>query len=178
MQRMYQFTYDSLDHMSTVLLVVMSDGEIMLVNRDTQRLFDSDASDLATLLQGVGANWAKPESTTSPRLNLQQGIELQRDDGQIFVLHVTTVSFETMGLNAQDYANKQNDTVWVIHFLDFSDERLAQSQRTDLIELLSHDLRSPRWLFCLCSHYKNATPRLSEDELHAKIAACVQHTLD
>lgn len=77
-------------------------------------------------------------------LNLLQGVELQGDDGQILVLHVTTVSFETMGLDAQDYANKQNDTVWLIHFLDLSDERLAQSQRTELIEFLSHDLRSPQ----------------------------------
>jgi hypothetical protein len=55
---MYQFTYDSLNHMPTALLVVMSDGEIVLANRDAQRLFGSDVSDLATLLQVVAESAA------------------------------------------------------------------------------------------------------------------------
>lgn len=183
MQRLYQFTDDSLQHMPSALLVVTEAGEIVLSNSDANTWFGREAN-IVSLLQKVDVNWQKPTSDQTHWLNQLDGVELKHADGRVFVLHVSAVAFNHLDAEYQVAWSNQSvveemDCVWLVHFLDFSEERLAQQQRSELMGFLSHDLRSPQVaILSLLALQKNPNTRLSENELYAKIEARVHHTLD
>lgn len=172
-QRLYQFTYESLELMPTALLVATKNGEIVLSNRDAKLQFGDEQSDVASLLHRIDRYW-KP-SGSDDWLSELHGVELRTADDRVFVLHVNVVAFDEAGL-VNDNAD---DTLWLMHFLELSEERRAQKQRSELMEFLSHDLRSPQVaILALLDLQKNPATRVSEDELHHRITVRVQHTLD
>ena len=110
-----------------------------------------------------------------------QGLELNRtQNGQYFQLHLTSVVF---GNNDNDSNNKEQnpdlgEAIWLINFMNFSAERQAQQQRTELIEFLSHDLRTPQVsILSLLELQKHQATRLNEEEFFEKISEKVYHTL-
>ena len=177
-QRLHRFTQSSLDEMPTALILVSERGDIVLANQHARQLFDVTGGSLAPLLHSIDSDWVKPMAVHTHWLNELNRIELHGTDGAVYVLHVTAVAFDDLGL-AADLAVRGADTVWLVHFLDLSEERLAQRQRSELMAFLSHDLRSPQvGILSLLELQKNPKTRLPEAELHDKIASRVGHTLD
>lgn len=176
-QRFYQFTYDSLNHMPTALLVVSETGQIVFSNQYALQSFGYEHVNLQGLLQQI--DHKVDVSKIKNGLNYLQDVELQGQNDQLFVLHVTEISFDDLKPFSNRSKRSKSDAVWLIHFLDLTQERLAQRQRSELMQFLSHDLRSPQVsILSLLALQKNDKTRLSEDELHTKITARVQHTLD
>ncbi|MFZ1890583.1 MAG: CHASE2 domain-containing protein [Formosimonas sp.] len=177
-QRLQVFTQRSLDEMPTALILVGSGGGIILANQHARQLLGVREDTLAALISRIDGDWSMPTPHNTSWMDGLNNTELHGTEGEVYVLHVTAVAFDALGL-AEGVAARDTDTVWLVHFLDLTTERLAQRQRSELMAFLSHDLRSPQvGILSLLELQKNHQTRLPEAELHAKIIDRVGHTLN
>ena len=177
--QLYQFTGDSLMHLPTSLVVASSDGKILMSNQMAVDLFRISETYLDDLLERIDSNLDLSEFIGSPHCwQLLQGLELNgTQHGQYFQLHLTSVVF---GDNDKDkeQAADSDETIWLINFMNLSAERQAQQQRAELLEFLSHDLRTPQVsILSLLELQQHQATRLSEQELFERISDKVHHTL-
>lgn len=173
--QLYQFTGDSLMHLPTALLVVKSDGAILMSNQMAQETFHIHEEALDDLLKRVDSNLDISFFIGSPHCwELLQGLELNDHNGHYFQLYLTSVVFGNDGKHNSD----MGQMVWLVNFMDLSAERQAQQQRTELLEFLSHDLRTPQVsILSLLELQQHQATRLSEQEFFEKISDKVHHTL-
>ena len=176
--QLYQFTGDSLTHLPTPLVVACSDGKILMSNQMAQNLFHINEMHLDDLLGRIDLNLDLSEFVGSPHCwELLQGLELNgTQNGQYFQLHLTSVVFGSN--DKEQVASDPNETIWLINFMNLSAERQAQQQRTELLEFLSHDLRTPQVsILSLLELQQHEATRLSEQEFFERVSDKVHHTL-
>ncbi|AXF86049.1 Sensor histidine kinase WalK [Ephemeroptericola cinctiostellae] len=175
--QLYQFTGDSLMHLPTSLVVASSDGKILMSNQMALDLFRINETYLDDLLERIDSNLDLSEFVGSPHCwELLQGLELNgAQHGQFFQLHLTNVVF---GNHDRGQTFDSGETIWLINFMNLSAERQAQQQRAELLEFLSHDLRTPQVsILSLLELQQHQATRLSEQEFFERISNKVHHTL-
>ncbi|MEE4452814.1 CHASE2 domain-containing protein [Novosphingobium resinovorum] len=142
-REMRHFVADRLDQLPDATLVVDLEGRMLLANVAARRLFASfgdglggslgeGASAQAALrhfrLTGSGGAVPFPPSGEGPVT-----CEAQLDQARFFLVGMagqTSTGGERVG--------------WVIRFVDISEAKAVQRQRDDVVQLLTHDMRSPQ----------------------------------
>ena len=128
---------DSLHGLPDATLVTDLEGHVLIANRQAEALFqnppggDLTGRAVAGMIAEVIAD-APPEAldlTASPA----QDIELSAHDGRTFALRRTVLS--------DDSAARVG---WILRFTDISALKAAGRQRERILELLTHDMRSPQ----------------------------------
>ncbi|WP_432787507.1 CHASE2 domain-containing protein [Novosphingobium rhizosphaerae] len=139
-REMRHFVADRLDQLPDATLVADLPGRIVLANAAAHRLFASfdrrieagvtQASDLlaAVRLAGSGVAVPFPPEASAPATH-----EVQRDQAHFYLV----------GIAPQTQADGQR-AGWIIRFVDISEAKAAQRQRDDVVQLLTHDMRSPQ----------------------------------
>ncbi|GMM60215.1 CHASE2 domain-containing protein [Novosphingobium pituita] len=146
-REMRHFVADRLDQLPDPTLVAGLDGGIVMANAAAQRLFAGmginldtgpmlpvDAlPDVQALLScfrrsGSGEAIAFPPEGPGPHT-----LEVQRDQAHFFLL----------GMAGQTSAEGAH-AGWVIRLVDISEAKAVQRQRDDVVQLLTHDMRSPQ----------------------------------
>ncbi len=128
---------DALHGLPDATLVTDLTGQVLIANREAEALFHArSAEDLTgrplTGLIGLVAPDAPPEAA-DPSLAPTLEIELAARDGRAFHLRRTALSDET-GATAG----------WIVRFTEISALKAAGRQRERILELLTHDMRSPQ----------------------------------
>jgi len=138
------FVLDRLDQLPDATLVTDMTGHVVLSNAAAMRLFDSlgispdGRHDAVTLLTAF---------LTEPR---RESFMLFRDDeGR---LDAEKADAEVVSADGRSFAVRlapQTSSAgarvgWVIRILDISENKAAQRQRDDIVQLLTHDMRSPQ----------------------------------
>ncbi|MFT4054740.1 MAG: CHASE2 and HATPase_c domain-containing protein [Novosphingobium sp.] len=135
-REMRHFVADRLDQLPDATIVCDLDGGLLLANVAARKLFAScldSSTNVASILNrcviaGSGGRIAFPPLRGEPF-----ACEAQFDQGPFFLV----------GIAAQTSADGAR-VGWVIRFVDVSDARAAQKQRDDVVQLLTHDMRSPQ----------------------------------
>lgn len=136
---MRRFVADRLDQLPDATLVTDLDGRVVLANAAARALFagfgrpvvrDIDARALLACLHVAPGEEVIP----FPPVGLAPAaFEAQRDQAHVFLV----------GMAEQTSADGRR-AGWVIRFVDVSEAKAAQRQRDDVIQLLTHDMRSPQ----------------------------------
>ncbi|EZP69599.1 Chase sensor signal transduction histidine kinase [Novosphingobium resinovorum] len=138
-REMRHFVADRLDQLPDATIVADLNGDILLANVAARKLFASPDGGLEEKtgavsilsrcrLIGSGDPVRFPPSAEEPL-----ACEVQLDQGRFFLL----------GMAGQTSAEGTR-VGWVIRFVDISDAKTAQKQRDDVVQLLTHDMRSPQ----------------------------------
>lgn len=139
-REMRHFVADRLDQLPDATLVADLPGGIVLANAAAHRLFtgfglslqpgvSTAAQVLATVrLTGSGTPVPFPPEGGAPATH-----EVQRDQAHFYLVGIAPQS-QTDGQRAG----------WIIRFVDISEAKAAQRQRDDVVQLLTHDMRSPQ----------------------------------
>lgn len=138
-REMRHFVSDRLDQLPDATIVADLNGDILLANVAARKLFGGPGGGLATgasaavilsrcRLTGSGDLVRFPPSAEEPI-----ACEVQFDQGRFFLV----------GMAGQTSAEGVR-VGWVIRFVDISDAKAAQKQRDDVVQLLTHDMRSPQ----------------------------------
>jgi len=137
---MRQFIGDSLDQLPDATLVTSTTGNILLINAFARKLFGEEAvrSDPATNVTALLGRFRDASS--------REVIEVPTSPGRIPIIydavtaegHFYTIRF-TPRRTEQDVF-----TGWIVQLMDISEAKATARQRDDILELLTHDMRSPQ----------------------------------
>lgn len=138
-REMRHFVADRLDQLPDATLVSDLSGRLVLSNVAARRLFASLGQDVATgaaiatlmrcyRLANSGGAVPFPPDASGPVT-----YEVQVDQARFFLV----------GIAEQTSAGGAR-AGWVIRFVDISEAKAAQRQREDVVQLLTHDMRSPQ----------------------------------
>ncbi|CAN7224008.1 CHASE2 domain-containing protein [Phenylobacterium sp. LjRoot164] len=121
---------DTLQGLPDATLVTGLDGQVLIANREAEALFGGDPVDrpVADLIAGL--------STEAPALDIAAeaaDVELSVPDGRSFAIRRTSLS-EAGGAQVG----------WIVRFTDVTALKDAGRQREHILELLTHDMRSPQ----------------------------------
>jgi signal transduction histidine kinase len=134
-----RFVADALHGLPDATLVLGADGQVLLANEEAQSLFRATAAetlagrDLSALLDAIAV--VDPESSASrgdPAWTAPQ-LEIHTRIGQALELR-STVFRDSAGAF----------TGWIVRLSDITAMKTAARQREQVMQLLSHDMRSPQ----------------------------------
>ncbi|WP_243652442.1 CHASE2 domain-containing protein [Novosphingobium sp. PhB165] len=137
---MKHFVADRLDQLPDATLVTNGKGDILLANTSAAALFGEEhvrphgsgnAIALLTRFRKIGSR--EPLSFPTSAEHGAQSFDAMTSDGHFF-----TIRF------APQRSVGGNFVGWIVQFMDVSEARAAQRQRDDILELLTHDMRSPQ----------------------------------
>lgn len=164
------FMFDRLDQLPDAKLITDMDGKVLLANAVARNLFDSldvPAQD-RTGLAGIFAQFRTGltrDILALPRPGIQGDVapdrvnhEVSARDGRCF-----SVRF------AQQRSTAAQPIGWVVRISDISEAKAAQRQREDILQLLTHDMRSPQ--ASILAVLESAAP----DQIDAAVSARIQH---
>ena len=171
------FVSDRFDQLPDATIVTDLAGRVMLSNTAATQLFDalgvqvSDWNDLEPLL----ARFHHGPDRELIELPVWDGLqdsaleplerEAETDDGRYFLIRFvpqTSAGGERIG--------------WLVHFIDVSEARAAQRQREDILQLLTHDMRSPQ--ASILAVIDIAEPDQIDARVARRIRNYAQRTLD
>lgn len=144
-RNMRQFVLDRLNQLPDATLVADMGGQIILANVAAAALFDAldvsvaDRRQLATLLTLFRDNATREplepaETDSAGHLSFNQSDrEVVTRDGRFYALRFASQRSATGALVG-----------WVARIMDVSEGKAAQRQREDILQLLTHDMRSPQ----------------------------------
>lgn len=126
---------DALQGLPDATLVTALDGQVLIANREAEALFGGVGLDpanrpVAELLAALAPD-ASPEDFISS--DAPGDLELTVPDGRSFAIRRTTLS-EAAGAPVG----------WIVRFTDITALKAAGRQREHILELLTHDMRSPQ----------------------------------
>ena len=135
---MRRFVLDRLHQMPDSTFVTDLDGKIVLTNREADRLCAetgiSGTGNIRALLDLMhGADAGQPILLHTPVETAEQRSECRLDDGRSFDLRVVpqqTVDGQYVG--------------WIVRAIDVTHAKAIERQREEMLQLLSHDMRSPQ----------------------------------
>ena len=167
-RELHHFALDRIDQLPDAILVTDREGRIVLSNAAAIRLFASlgkpmgegaDSLSLFSSFHVDPSREALPVSRVDGVLDIQAGeVDASSADGRFYSIRFapqSAVTGEQVG--------------WVIRFLDVSEGRASQRQRDDIVQLLTHDMRSPQ--ASILALLDTAMP----DQIDADFAARVRH---
>lgn len=173
--QLYQFSVNGLAHLPTALIAVGADGEILLTNNKAQLSFEITEVNLIDVLRRLDAHLTlRSIDSAGLWITALQNTELTAQDNRIYQLHVTSL------VCLADASNTSSArSIWLVNFLDLSNERLAEHQRSELVSFLSHDLRTPQVsILSLIELQKNSATQLSEADFYHRLSEKVHLTLN
>lgn len=140
------FVSDCFDKLPDATLVTGAAGRVVLANAAFVQLFDSleaplahrtNAASLLAYFQDAASREPlalidrEPNGCMMPELLEKEAVT---EDGRVFALRFAP----------QVSANGEFCMGWIIRIVDISHVRAAQRQREDILQLLTHDMRSPQ----------------------------------
>jgi CHASE2 domain-containing sensor protein/signal transduction histidine kinase len=135
-----RFVTDTLQGLPDATLVTGLDERILIANREADQLFGTlaDSAPVGRSLAELTATFT-PTPATAPgeqspgSAEVAPDIEMTARDGRAFNVRRTTVQ------------NADGEGVgWIIRFTDISALKAAGRQREEILQLLTHDMRSPQ----------------------------------
>lgn len=163
-REMRHFVADRLDQLPDATLVVGLDGRVVLANAAAHSLF-------AAFGRGVGAG----ENVDTLLGHLQQSgsgksVPFPPPEGELFTCEARfdKPHFFLITMAEQTSAAGQR-AGWIIRFVDISEAKSAQRQRDDIVQLLTHDMRSPQ--ASILAVLETCTP----DRVHPQEASRIRH---
>lgn len=137
---MKHFVTDRLDQLPDATLVTSSTGHILFANRSARNLFGEEA--------------VCTQANNSAVPLLRRFAQANSDEVLVFPAqaHERAISYDAMTGDGHFYAVRlvpqrsvaDNFSGWIVQFMDVSEAKAAQRQRDDILELLTHDMRSPQ----------------------------------
>lgn len=137
------FALDRIDQLPDAILVTDREGKVVLSNAAAGELFaslgkplgeDADSLDLFSSFRVERSREALPVSRADGVLKVEAGeVDAATADGRFY-----SIRFAAQSAVAGEQVG------WVIRFLDVSESRASQRQRDDIVQLLTHDMRSPQ----------------------------------
>ncbi|PNU02249.1 CHASE2 domain-containing protein [Novosphingobium guangzhouense] len=138
-REMRHFVAGRLDQLPDATIVADLAGTILLTNLAARRLFADQPEALAETA-GLGPILNRCRVTGSgdmlrfcPGMAPPSACEVQFDQGRYFLFGMAPQT-STDGAHVG----------WVVRFVDISEAKAAQKQRDDVVQLLTHDMRSPQ----------------------------------
>lgn len=163
-REMRHFVADRLDQLPDATLVTDLDGRVMIANLAAQRLFAGLGLEA---LAGAGAT-----DLLAPFRETRRGERLpfppSDPAGATYEAQIDAAHFHLVGIAPQTSADG-TPSGWIIRFVDISDAKAAQRQRDDVIQLLTHDMRSPQ--ASILAVLETAPP----ERIHAVEAGAIRH---
>jgi CHASE2 domain-containing sensor protein/two-component sensor histidine kinase len=163
------FVTDGLHGLPDPVLLASADERVVVANRAALDLFRSTASppvegsDLGALMAGFKeaepGNPAPPSPASGP-----QHSELVAPDGRIF--NVSRIPVQ---------GSSGRTAAWIVRLTDITSIKAAAKQREDVLQLLTHDMRSPQVSILSLLARRQAQPLAAE--LSARIEAYARRTL-
>lgn len=138
-REMRHFVADRLDQLPDATIVADLNGGILLANVAARKLFADppggveEKTGAASILSRCRLIGSGDPVRFPPPAGEPVACEVQLDQGRFFLVGIagqTSAEGERVG--------------WVIRFVDISDAKTAQKQRDDVVQLLTHDMRSPQ----------------------------------
>ncbi len=137
---MKHFVTDRLDQLPDATLVTSSTGHILFANQSARNLFGEEAVDMQKNVSAVPI--------------LARFIETNSGEALVFPAqaHKRAIGYDALTSDGRYYAVRLapqrsvagNFAGWIVQFMDVSEAKAAQRQRDDILELLTHDMRSPQ----------------------------------
>lgn len=137
-RQMRHFVADRLDQLPDATVVTDLEGTILLANVAARRLFAApngaleDAGGIAAILRRCRPA-GNGDAVRFPPIEEAVACEVQFEQGR----------FLLVGMAGQTSAEGAR-VGWVIRFVDVSEAKAVQKQRDDVVQLLTHDMRSPQ----------------------------------
>jgi CHASE2 domain-containing sensor protein/signal transduction histidine kinase len=190
-REMRHFVADRLDQLPDATLVANLSGQIVLANAAAHQLFagfgmaiargETRAQDLLSCVKRTGSGDGVPFPPESAAALTH---EVQRDQAHFYLV----------GIAPQTQTDGQR-TGWIIRFVDISEAKAAQRQRDDVVQLLTHDMRSPQASILAVletapadhiapieagaiRHYAESTLRLADGFVQLARAEYLEYTLE
>ncbi|WP_285020006.1 CHASE2 domain-containing protein [Novosphingobium sp. fls2-241-R2A-195] len=138
-REMRHFVADRLDQLPDATIVSDLNGAILLANVAARKLFAAEVGGLqegssaASIMSRCRLAGSGEAVRFPPAIEEPIACEVQLDQGRFFLV----------GMAGQTSA-EGGCVGWVIRFVDVSEARAAQKQRDDVVQLLTHDMRSPQ----------------------------------
>lgn len=170
------FIADRLDQLPDATLVADLSGRVLLTNTAAVQLFDSlgvaagQREDIGMLLSSfkqsvTGEPFASPKSAGEGGGGDEHfHDEATTDDGRYF-----SIRFAVQTSSAGDHIG------WIVRITDISEAKAAQRQKDDIVQLLTHDMRSPQ--ASIMAVLETAAPDQIDGQVSARIRHYVQRTL-
>lgn len=135
---MRRFVIDRLQQMPDSTFVADRDGQIVLTNREAAQLCAeigiSSAGNIRALLERMHGNVAdQPIPPFPPPDPIEQQSECRLDDGRSFDLRIVP-----------QHAVDGQHIGWIVRAIDVTRAKATERQREEVLQLLSHDMRSPQ----------------------------------
>lgn len=171
-----RFIADSFDQLPDATLVTDMTGRVTMSNAAATALFASfmipeiERLNVGPLLSRFrdglhGSSLAFPIEPVQSGLSLQQGEkEAVTADGRVFAIRSAA---QVSGGGAQ--------TGWILRFVDVSEAKAAQRQRETILQLLTHDLRSPQ--ASILAVLETADPAQIDKQIASRIRNYAQRSL-
>lgn len=166
---MRRFAIDRLQQMPDSTFVTDLDGQIVLTNREAQRLCSEtgiactgNIHALLDLMQGVRSE--EQSLLRFPVEPMEQRSEGRLEDGRSFDLRVVpqqAVDGQYIG--------------WIVRAIDVTQARANERQREEVLQLLSHDMRSPQT--SIIAALDTAKEGAISSELAGRVRAHAERTL-
>ncbi len=175
-REMRHFMFDRLDQLPDATLIADMDGKLLLSNSAARELFDRlgmPAQDRQTLTAIFRQFRVGPNREMFTMLDPEAEHEVQQewlnreissDDG-----HTFSVGF------ALQRSTADKPVGWVVRISDISEAKAAQRQREDILQLLTHDMRSPQ--ASIVAVLETAAPDQIDAEVSARIRNYAHRTL-
>lgn len=132
---MRHFVSESLEQLPDAVFVVDEQGRVRLLNHRARRLLDpvdSSQADIAGLFAGLNAIPPTAAPLWPPSAD-EVAREVSGQDGRYHDVRITR------------YRNRgQAFSGWIVRLSDVSEIRLAQRQRDEMLDFLTHDMRAPQ----------------------------------
>lgn len=131
-----RFTADTLDSLPDPTFVVGQGGDVLFANGAARRAAQT-AGGPADQAPGLAAGWTDLEG---------EAVDLFRPEGEgLSSQEVLSPDGRPHLATVAPYRDSQGRlAAWIVRLTDISDLRAAEAQRERLIQLLSHDMRSPQ----------------------------------
>jgi len=137
---MKHFVTDRLDQLPDATLVTGATGRILFANRSAHALFGDEAVRTQPAASAVAI------LSRFTQVNSSEALTFPSQPGE------SALSYDAMTSDGHYYALRfapqrsvaGNFTGWIVQFMDVSEAKATQRQRDDILELLTHDMRSPQ----------------------------------
>lgn len=173
---MRRFMSDRVDQLPDATVITDMNGTVLLSNAVARELFDRlgisphDRQSLGEIFRQFRTDLTR-ETLAVPSLRAGEEVlqgrfdhEVSADDGRTFSVSV-----------AQQTSADAKPIGWIIRISDISEAKAAQRQREDILQLLTHDMRSPQ--ASIVAVLETAAPGQIDAGVSARIQHYAQRTL-
>lgn len=170
LRSMRHFLSQSLDQLPDAVFVTDKEGHVTLQNQRATAFAaagsgSSEAAEIGGILEKLSSFAGSKAPSLWPPTDNELALELQSREGKMFDVRITK------------YLNSRGEFEgWIVRLSDISDIRIAQRQRDEMLDFLTHDMRSPQ--IAILALTGAAEDRDIEPQLAERIDHYARRTLD